>query len=105
MPIEVEVSLKIPSFTARVAGEPDRKVDNSMVRFAKRIVVEAIPKAGDTLSLSTRTGAPFECTVTRADWDEHKNMFVIACSHARRSIPSEHDALLADPDWTSKLLG
>jgi hypothetical protein len=105
MPIEVEVSLRIPSLTFRSPDKPDQKIDNGSIRFSKRIQVEAIPKAGDWLSLTTRSGEPFECTVTRSDWSEDKNVFVVSCTYSRRSItPAEHEALLNDPDWATKQL-
>jgi len=105
MPIEVEVSMKVPSLTVRSPGKPDQRIDNSNVRFSKRIFVEAIPKAGEWLQLSSMHGEPFECTVTRSDWHEEKNIFIVACSFSRRSItPAEHDALLHDPEWATKLL-
>jgi hypothetical protein len=105
MPIDVEVNLRIPSLMIRQPGKPDQRLDNSSVRFAKRIIVEAIPKAGEWLQLSTRAGEPFECTVTRSDWSEEKNLFVVSCTFSRRSIsPDEHNALLSDPDWATKQL-
>ena len=105
MPIDVEVNMKIPSLTVRSPGKPDRKIDNSTVRFTKRITVEAIPKPGHWLSLSTRFGEPFECTVTRTDWNEEKDLFVVSCTYSRRSITAdEHHALLTDPDWATKQL-
>ena len=105
MPIDVEVNLKVPSLTVSSPGKPDQRVDNSYTRFTKRIAVESIPKTGDALQLSTKFGEPFECTVTRADWHDDKNMFVVSCSFARRSISAaEHTALLTDPEWVSKPL-
>ena len=103
--MDAEVNLKIPSLTVRPVGKPDQRIDNGSVRFTKRITVEAVPKPGDWLQLSTRFGEPFDCTVTRTDWDEEKNIFVISCSYARRSITAdEHTALLTDPDWATKQL-
>jgi hypothetical protein len=102
---DIEVNLKIPSLTIRAPGKSDVRVDNGPIRFTKRITVEAIPKAGDWLSVSTRDGGPFECSVTRADWSDEKNLFVVSCTYGRRSITAaEHDALLADPDWATKQL-
>ena len=106
MPIDVEVNLKVPSLTVRVPGKPEpQRIDNGSVRFTKRTTVEAIPKPGDWLPLSTRFGEPFDCTVTRAEWDEEKNIFIVSCSYARRSITAdEHTALLNDSDWATKQL-
>jgi hypothetical protein len=105
MPIDAEVNLKIPSLTVKSPGKPDQRIDNGSVRFTKRITVETVPKPGDWLQLSTRLGEPFDCTVTRSDWDEEKNMFVVSCSYGRRSITAdEHNALLNDSDWATKQL-
>ena len=105
MSIDVEVNLKVPSLTVRVPGQPDQRIDNGSVRFTKRAVVSTVPKPGEGLSLSTRFGEPFDCTVTRSDWDERKEMFVVSCTYARRSItPDEHAALMSDADWTTRQL-
>ena len=105
MPIEVEVHLTIPSLTVRSPGKPDQRIDNSAIRFTKRITVEALSQPGDWVQLSTRSGEPFECTVTRSDWHEEKHMFVVSCRYARRSITAdEQTALLTDPDWATKQL-
>jgi hypothetical protein len=104
-PIDVEVNMRVPSLMLRSADKADQRIDNSSVRFTKRITVESIPKAGVALQLSTRQGQPFECTVTRSDWSEEKNLFIVSCTFARRSITAdEHQALLNDPDWATKLL-
>jgi hypothetical protein len=104
VPIVVEVNLKVPSLTVRTPDKPDRKVDNSSVRFSKRVTVESIPKAGEWLQLSTQ-GDSFECTVIRADWNEGKNLFVVACTLSRRSItPAELEAFLTDPEWATTQL-
>jgi hypothetical protein len=105
MPIAVEVNLKIPSLTVHTPGADKQRIDNASVRFIKRITVEAIPKPGESLPLSTRFGEPFECTVTRSDWNEEKSLFVVSCAFARRSITdAEYNALLTDLDWTTKQL-
>jgi hypothetical protein len=106
MAIDIEVNLKIPSLSVRSPGQPDQRIDNGNVRFTKRITVEALPKPGESLALSTQAGEPFECTVTRADWDDHKDLFVVSCSYSRRSIAAvEYNALVADSDWSAKQLG
>ena len=76
MPIVVEVSLKVPSLTVRSSDKPDHKIDNRHVRYSRRIHVAAIPTPGQTLQLPARFGEPFECTVSRADWSEEKNIFI-----------------------------
>ena len=105
MPITVEANLRIPSLRVQSADGPDRRVDNASVRFLKRIAVDAIPKIGDTLRLSTQSGGSFDGTVTRVDWDEGKDLFVVSCLYARRSITAtEHDTLRADPEWRASQL-
>jgi hypothetical protein len=104
VPIVVEVNLRVPSLIIRSPDTPDRKVDNSSVRFHKRITVASIPKPGEGLLLSTQ-GHSFECIVSRADWNEGKNLFVVACTLSRRSItPSEFETLLTDPEWATTQL-
>jgi hypothetical protein len=104
MDIEVEVNMKIPSLTVKATHEPDKKLDNSGVRFTKRISVPAIPKPGTTLELSM-SGEPFECVVTRSDWHEERSIFIISCSYSKRSITiGEYDALVNGSDWQMKQL-
>ena len=106
MPTEIEVNMRVPTLTVRAPNEPDRRIDNSAVRFTKRIEVPALPKTGDMLLLSTDGGkTTFECTVTRSDWSEEKGLFVVACTYAKRSLPSEtYSALVNDSEWTMKPL-
>jgi hypothetical protein len=100
MPTEIEVNMRVPTLTVRAANEPDRRIDNSAVRFTKRIEVPALPKPGELLALST-----FECTVMRSDWNEEKGLFVVACTYAKRSLPVEtYSALVNDNEWTMKPL-
>jgi hypothetical protein len=98
--------MRVPTLTVRAANEPDKRIDNSAVRFSKRIDVPALPKAGDLLSLSTDAGkTTFECTVTRSDWHEEKGLFVVACMYAKRSLPVDtYRALVNDAEWTMKSL-
>ena len=105
MPITVEANLKIPNFTVRPVDGPARLVDNRSVRWIKRITVETIPKPGDTVQLSTRRGPPFDGTVTRVEWNDARNLFVVSCTYAKRSITGDnHDALVVDPDWIANHL-
>jgi hypothetical protein len=106
MPTEIEINLRVPTLTVKVPNEPDRRIDNSAVRFTKRIEVPSLPKPGELLSLSTNAGqTTFECTVTRSDWHEEKALFVVACTYAKRSLPVEtYSALVNDTDWTMKQL-
>jgi hypothetical protein len=106
MPTEIEINLRVPTLTVKVPNEPDRRIDNSAVRFTKRIEVPALPKPGESLLLSTNGGqTTFECTVTRSDWHEEKALFVVACTYAKRSLPVDtYSALVNDTDWTMKQL-
>ena len=106
MPTEIEVNMRVPTLTVRAANEPDRRIDNSAVRFTKRIEVPALPKPGELLALSTDGGRmTFECTVMRSDWNEEKGLFVVACTYAKRSLPVEtYSALVNDNEWTMKPL-
>jgi hypothetical protein len=106
MPTEIEVNMRVPTLTVRAANEPDRRIDNSAVRFTKRIEVPALPKPGELLALSTDGGrTTFECTVMRSDWNEEKGLFVVACTYAKRSLPVEtYSALVNDNEWTMKPL-
>jgi hypothetical protein len=103
---EIEVSMRVPTLTVRAPNEPDRRIDNSAVRFTRRIEVPALPKAGEVLSLSTGEGrTQFDCTVTRSDWSEEKGLFVVACTYAKRSLPVDtYNALVNDSQWTMKPL-
>ena len=106
MPTEIEVNLRVPTLTVKTPNEPDRRIDNSAVRFTKRIEVPSLPKPGDLLSVSTGGGrTTFECTVMRSDWHEEKELFVVACTYAKRSLPVEtYTALVNDDEWTMKQL-
>ena len=106
MPTEIEVNMRVPTLTLRSPDEADKRIDNSLVRFTRRIQVPAIPKPGDVLALTTAGGATaFECTVTRADWHEEKELFVVACTYSKRSLPPDtYTALVNDAEWTMKQL-
>jgi hypothetical protein len=100
MSITVEANLRVPSITVKRPDEPVRRIDNASVRFIKRVEVDAVPKTGDKLSLSTGAGGPFDAMVTRVDWNEGKELFVVSCTYERRSMtPAEYDCLTSDPAW------
>jgi hypothetical protein len=93
----VEIKLRIPRLE-----RPQRDsstIANDDVRFVKRVALETIPRQGDVLTLES-SGATFQCEVLRSDWHDDKNMFVIACRYARRTI-SEADylRLMNAGDW------
>jgi|SRR5436190_5143558 len=102
----VEISLRIPSLRLRREGkETPETIANSDVRFAKLIELPAIPKPGETLTMTLSSGGSFECDVVRSDWQHDKNMFVVACRYSNRSIsPSEYQALIGASDWQMRAL-
>jgi len=103
--MEVEVSLRIPNMKVRALDEHGYPIDNSSVRFKKRITVPSIPKPGESLQLTTRAGKPFEAKVVRADWSEDHSLFVVSCQYGNRSIlAEEYAALVTDTDWQMKPL-
>jgi len=98
--------MRVPTLTVRAPNEPDRRIDNSAVRFTRRIAVPNLPKPGEVLSLSADGGkTTFDCTVTRSDWSEEKGLFIVACTYAKRSLPVDtYTALVNDGEWTMKPL-
>jgi hypothetical protein len=97
----VEVRLKIPSLRARREGtDSPSKVANADVRFIKHVALEAIPQAGDLLTMTIGSAAAFQCEVVRSEWHDDRNMFVIACRYAKRTISeAEYRGLMNAPDW------
>jgi len=106
MPQTVEISLRIPSLRVR-REETDtvETINNSDVRFCKRIEMDSIPKPGAVLTMASSAGENFECEVLRSDWHHDKNMFVIACRYSKRSVSAaEHAALMNSSDWQVRAL-
>lgn len=97
----VEISLRIPSLRVRREGkEALETIANSDVRFWKHVELAAIPKPGEVLEMVVNSGGAFECEVVRSDWDDGKNMFVVACRYSKRSISAaEYQTLMNAPDW------
>ena len=96
---QIEVSLRIPNMKVRTMDEQGFPIDHSTVRFKKVMSVPAIPKSGEMLQL-TASGQTLQATVVRSDWSDEREMFVVACQYANRSItPDEHTAIISDPDW------
>ena len=102
----VEIRLRLPSL--RIAGtdtDAQRTINNAEIRFCKQIEVEAIPKPGVVLTMSSRDGVTFDSEVLRADWHHDKNMFVIACRYGKRSVSAaEYHAFITAPDWQVRSL-
>jgi hypothetical protein len=89
----------------RALDEHGYPIDHANVRFRKMIHVAAIPKPDQTLELDTRSGKVIQARVVRADWIESRELFVVSCQYANRSItPEEYGALSEDPAWELKPL-
>ena len=104
----VEVRLKIPSLrvqrertdTQRERNDTQSKISNDDVRFIKHVALDGIPVKGDVLTMTIASGGTFPCEVVRCEWHDDKNMFVIACRYARRTISeAEYRGLMDAPDW------
>jgi hypothetical protein len=97
----VEVRLKIPSLRVeRERADSPTKIANDDVRFIKHVALEQIPRQGDVLTMTVGSGATFQCEVVRTDWHDGKNMFVVACRYAKRTISEgEYRGLMDAPDW------
>ena len=106
MPIDVEINLRIPRLTIRSANAPDKVIDNSLVRFTRLAQVPAIPKGGEPLQLAARiAGDVIDCVVTRSDWSEERERFIVSCNYSKKSIAAaDYEALVNDSDWTQKPL-
>ena len=102
----VQINLKIRSLTVRPPNEPVRRIDNSTVRFTRIVELPAIPKAGEVLDMTAgAANVPFKCTVTRADWDDRENMFIVSCAYTRTPmLADDYWALAEGSDWTMKSL-
>ena len=89
----------------RALDENGYPIDHASVRFRKLIKVPAIPKPDDTLELTTRSGITLPARVVRADWIETRELFVLSCQYANRSISrEEYSGLVEDPEWELKPL-
>lgn len=105
MSMPVEVRLRVPNMKARVMDENGYPIDHSAMRFRKVIEVPKVPKANETLELTTSSGRTLQAQVVRADWNEGRGMFVLSCQYANRSITAdEYGALASDPEWVLKHL-
>src|SRR5215213_8221207 len=105
MPIEVEVNLRIPEIKDPVKDASGWPIRNADVRFIARMAFPALPKPGDVIDLRTAPDHAFQASVLGAEWREDKDMFVVSCRYANRSIPRPlYLALTADRDWTLRPL-
>jgi hypothetical protein len=104
MPMEVEVSLRVPNMKVRALDENGYPIDHANIRFKKLVTVPSVPKPGETLSL-TSSAKTFSAKVVRADWNEERGLFVVACQFGNRSITAdEYGAIVDDPRWEMKPL-
>jgi hypothetical protein len=97
----VEISLQIPSLRVRQEGKDEPEmISNGDVRFRKRMELDSIPKIGTVLTVEVASGLSFQCEVSRSDWRDDKNLFVVACRYAKRSISAaDYQTLMNAPDW------
>ena len=105
MSIDVEVNLRIPAVKEPAKDENGYPINSADVRFIRIVSVPALPKPDALLQLATRGGSSIECRVNRADWSDGKELFIVYCTYAKKSIlPDEYHALLSDPDWEMRPL-
>src|SRR6188472_2778224 len=105
MSMPVEVRLRVPNMKVRALDQNGYPIDHSSMRFRKVIEVPRVPRVGDVLELTTSSGRSLQATVARADLDEPRGLFVVACQYAERSIsPADYAALADDPEWELKHL-
>jgi hypothetical protein len=98
--MDVEIELRIPTLTIKTEDDSPRKIDNSLVRFRKVIQVPAFLPSGSKIELNAGSDFAFECVITRADWHEEKQRFVLSCKYPKQKIfLHEYEALLNDPQW------
>ena len=101
MVMDVEIELRIPTFAVQKDDETVGRIDNTHVRFRKTVQVPEFPKPGSAIQLTVGSDLAFECTISRADWHEEKQLFVVCCQYPkRRMFPAQYEALINDPDWT-----
>jgi hypothetical protein len=101
----VEISLRVPSLRIKAADDETSMINNTEVRFTKRLELPSIPRIGDVLTMSAGQGPSFLCEVVRTTWRDDENLFVVACRYARQSITADsYRAIANSSDWTSKTL-
>jgi hypothetical protein len=105
MEMDVEINLKIPRPKTPALDDHGYPIDTYALRFTKTVTVSVVPKEGALLPLSTESGQTFEAAVIRADWHDSREMFVVYCKYAERSIPQAiYDELMRGTDWRAKPL-
>ena len=102
---ELEIVLRVPKTKDPIRDAHGYPIDNSSVRFIKRIVVDKLPKVGDLMPLTTKSAGAFEGSVTRVQWHDDKNMFVVYCQYSKKSIPQQqYVGILEDTEWEMRPL-
>jgi hypothetical protein len=101
-----EISLRIPSLRIKNEGTGVAEtIANGDIRFSTQMNLDTVPKPGTMLDVSIDSSHTMACEVVRSDWHDQKNMFVVACRYAKRSITAaEYHALLNAPGWQSRPL-
>ena len=100
MEMDVEIELRIPTLVVKREDDSSQRIDNTSVRLRKVMQVPAFPPPGSTIQVNTRSGFTFQCAITRADWHDEKQLFVLSCRYPnRRILQHEYEALLSDPEW------
>lgn len=99
----VEVSLRLPARPK--LKSPAFPYGVADVRFAKQVELETLPKVGELFDMSAAS-LTFPCKVIQRNWDEHKNLMVLACEYGGSSRISNEDymTILEAPDWTARSL-
>ena len=101
---EIEINLRIPQVKEPIKDARGWPINNADIRFTMRIQVTNIPKIGELIPLTTRTFR-FDGSVTRTEWSDEKELFIVYCQYSKRAIPrEEYLALINDPQWTRKPL-
>ena len=99
----VEVSLRLPARPK--LKSPAFPFGVADVRFTKQVELDTLPKVGESFDMSAGSLA-VPCKVLQRNWDEHKNLMVLACEYGGSSRISNEDYLtiLEAPDWTPRTL-
>ena len=99
----IEVSLRLPARPK--LKSPAFPYGVADVRFAKQAELESLPKVGETFDMQAGS-LTFPCKVLQRNWDEHKNVMVLACEYGGPARISNEDYLtiLEASDWTARTL-
>jgi hypothetical protein len=100
----IEVNLRIPQVKEPLKDENGWPINNATIRFTVRVEVPQVPKVGEVISLATTSGS-FDASVTQTEWNDEKELFIVNCRYAQRTMPhDEYVALMNDPQWNRKPL-